>query len=100
MEKEEIRKTLDAQRKYFAQGRTLDINSRIELLKQLRSLIIQYEPEIADALWKDFHKPEFEVISTETRFVIKDLNYIIRNLKSWSRRHRVRTPIVHFLSRS
>jgi aldehyde dehydrogenase (NAD+) len=98
MEKEEIRKTLDAQRKFFAEGRTLDINYRIQVLKQLRSLIIQYEPEIVEALWKDFHKPEFEVISTETRFVIKDLNYIIRNLKSWSRRRRVRTPIVHFLS--
>jgi aldehyde dehydrogenase (NAD+) len=98
MEKEEIRKILDAQRKFFAEGRTLDIKYRIELLKQLRSLIIQFEPEIVEALWKDFHKPEFEVIATETRFVIKDLSHIIRNLQKWSRRRRVRTPIVHFLS--
>ena len=53
-----------------------------------------------DALWKDFHKPEFEVIATESRFVIKELNYTIRNLKSWVRSKRVRTPIVHFLSHS
>lgn len=98
MDKEEIGKTLDAQRKFFKEGKTLDVNYRMEILKKLRSLIIQYEPEIIDALWKDFHKPEFEVVATETRFVLKDLNHIIRNLQSWSGRRRVRTPIVHFLS--
>lgn len=98
MEKEEIGKTLDIQRKFFKEGKTLDVKYRIEILKKLRSLIIQYEPEIIDALWKDFRKPEFEVVATETRFVLKDLNYIIRNLQSWSGKRRVRTPIVHFLS--
>lgn len=98
MEKQEIKVILDAQQKFFATGRTKDINYRIEFLKQMRSLIIQHEPEITEALWKDFHKPEFEVVATETRFVIKELNHAIRNLKSWSRRRRVRTPLVHFLS--
>ncbi len=98
MEKEEIGKILNVQRRFFKEGKTLDINYRIDILRQLRSLIIQYEPEIIDALWKDFHKPEFEVLATETRFVIKELNHIIRNLRTWSGRRRVRTPIVHFLS--
>jgi len=98
MENDEIGRRLALQRKYFTEGKTFDINYRIDILKQLRSLIIRYETKIIDALWKDFHKPEFEVISTETRFVIKELNYIIRNLKSWSRHRRVRTSIVHFLS--
>lgn len=51
-----------------------------------------------EAMWKDFHKPEFEVVATETRFVMKELNHAIRNLKSWSSKRRVRTPLVHFLS--
>lgn len=98
MEKQEIQIILDAQRKFFAAGRTKDVNFRLKILKQLRSLILRFEPEITDALWKDFHKPEFEVIATETRFVIKELNHAIRNLKSWSGKQRVRTPLVHFLS--
>jgi aldehyde dehydrogenase (NAD+) len=98
MEKEEIVKILDAQRKFFSEGRTLEIDYRIEILKQLHSLILQYEQEIVDALWNDFHKPEFEVIATETRFVVQELNHIIGNLRSWSRRRNVRTPLVHFLS--
>jgi aldehyde dehydrogenase (NAD+) len=100
MEKKDIGLIFDAQRKFFAAGKTFDTEFRLEILKKLRSLIIMHEQDIVDALWKDFHKPEFEVIATESRFVIKELNYIIRNLKSWNRNRKVRTPIVHFLSHS
>ena len=63
-------------------------------------LILQYEPEIKKALWDDFHKPEMEVIGTETRFVLKELNLAIRKVKKWSRKRFVWTPLVHFLSYS
>jgi aldehyde dehydrogenase (NAD+) len=100
MEKEGISLIIDAQQKFFATGKTFDIDYRLETLKKLRLLIILHEKEIVDALWKDFHKPEFEVIATESRFVLKELNYIISKLSSWSRSRRVTTPIVHFLSHS
>jgi len=100
MEKEEIRLIIEAQRKFFNESNTLDPKFRIEILKKLRSLIILHEKDIVDAIWKDFHKPEFEVIATETRFVIKELNTAIRNLKRWMRPRSVYTPVVHFISRS
>ena len=100
MEKEEIGIIIEKQKKYFASCKTFDVAFRIETLKKLRSLIILHEKDIVDALWQDFHKPEFEVIATETRFVIKEINHLIRNLRGWSRQRRVRTPIVHFLSHS
>ena len=100
MEKEEISLIIDAQRKFFKSGKTLEVKYRIEILKKLRSLIISHEEDIVDALWKDFHKPEFEVIATESRFVIKELNTAIRNLKRWARSSRVYTPVVHFISHS
>lgn len=100
MEKEEIRLIIDSQRRFFSSQKTLDVNYRIEILKKLRSLIIFHERDIIDALWKDFHKPEFEVIATETRFVIKELNVAIRNLKRWVKPARVYTPLVHFIARS
>ena len=100
MEKKEISKILERQKKFFASGKTLDIGYRLETLKKLRSLIVRYEQDIKDALWKDFHKPEFEVIATETRFVIKELNLTIRKLSKWARPKKVRTPIVHIIARS
>jgi aldehyde dehydrogenase (NAD+) len=100
MEKEEISLIIAAQNRFFATGKTLDVNYRIEILKKLRSLIIGHEKEIVEALWKDFHKPEFEVIATESRFVIHELSYIIKKLRRWTRSKRVPTPIIHFLSHS
>jgi len=98
MGKEEVKLIIEAQKQFLAEGKMLDINYRIDLLKQLKSLILRYEPEIIRSLWEDFHKPEFEVIVSETRLVIMELNHTIRNLKSWAREKRVRTPLVHFLS--
>lgn len=100
MEKQEIKLILDNQRNFFSAGNTLSIDFRIEILKKLRSLVISHEEEIKIALWNDFHKPDFEVISTETRFVIKEMNLAIRKLRHWSRKKRVRTPLVHFVAYS
>jgi aldehyde dehydrogenase (NAD+) len=97
---EEIQVVLDNQRKFFATGKTLQTGYRLKVLKKLRSLILEYEPQIKEALWNDFHKPEFEVVATETRFVIKELNLAIRKLRRWSSPRRVWTPIVHFIASS
>lgn len=100
MEKEEIRIILENQRKFFITGKTLGISYRLENLKKLRTLILQYEQEIRDAMWKDFHKPGFEVTSTETRFVLKELNFAISNLRRWAKPKRVKTPLLHFIASS
>ncbi len=100
MDKESIQLALENQRIFFRTGVTFDVEYRIKVLKKLRRLILQYEPEIKKALWNDFHKPEMEVIGTETRFVLKELNLAIRKVKKWSRNRLVWTPLVHFLSYS
>lgn len=100
MEKEEIGIILEKQRIFFSTGKTLDINYRLENLRKLKSLILEFEEEIKQALWKDFHKPGLEVVGTETRFVIKELNLAIRKLRSWSSPKRVRTPLLHFIAHS
>jgi acyl-CoA reductase-like NAD-dependent aldehyde dehydrogenase len=97
---EEILEILDNQRKFFATGKTFQTGYRLKVLKKMRSLILEYEPQIKEALWTDFHKPEFEVVATETRFVIKEINLAIRKLRRWSSPRRVWTPIVHFLASS
>jgi len=100
MEKKEIQLILESQRTFFATGKTFDISYRLEILKKFKNLIIQHEQEIKDALWKDFHKPEFEVTATETGFVLKELNLTIRKLRKWSGEKRVKTPILHFIAHS
>ncbi len=69
MEKEEIGLILESQKKFFATGKTLDINYRLENLKKLRALILRHEEELKEALYKDFRKSGFEVVATESRMV-------------------------------
>jgi aldehyde dehydrogenase (NAD+) len=100
MDKESIQLALENQRSYFRTGVTFNTDYRIKILKRLRDQILHYEPEIKKALWNDFHKPEMEVLGTETRFVLKELNLAIRKVKKWSRKRFVWTPLMHFLSYS
>jgi len=100
MEKEEIGIILDRQKEFFRSGKTLDLKYRSDILKELRQLIIENEQDIRDALWKDFHKPGCEVLSSEIQFVLKELNLAIRKLRNWAGPRRVKTPIVHFIAHS
>lgn len=99
MRKDELNQILADQKNYFTSGRTLDIDYRIGNLKRLRSLILSHEDELVRALYNDFHKPCFEVLGTESRFVVAEINLMIRNLRRWSGRRRARTTIVNFPAR-
>ena len=99
MIKEEVEQILQDQKKFFDSGKTLNINYRLENLKKLRSWIFSYEKELSEALNNDFQKPYFEVLATESRFVISELNMMIRSLRKWSHRRRVRTSVANFISK-
>jgi len=99
MDKEEIGLILENQKKFFASGKTLDIKYRLENLKNLRSLILRHEDELNDALQKDFHKPYFEVLGTESRFTVAEISMMIRNLKKWSGRQRFKEKMLRLLMR-
>ncbi|HAX92942.1 MAG TPA: aldehyde dehydrogenase family protein [Bacteroidales bacterium] len=100
MDKEELGAILENQRKFFASGETLDLDYRLGNLKKLRSLILSHEDELKNALHKDFRKPYFEVLGTESRFTVAEINVMIRKLKKWSGRKRVRTSLVNMPARS
>lgn len=100
MEKDAIDLILGEQKDFFKSGATLDIGFRLEALKKLRSLLISHKPEIIEAMWKDFHKPECEVISSEVHFVLSELSLAIRKLRRWAAPERYRTPLTHFIARS
>lgn len=100
MDKEELELILENQRKFFASGVTHDLNYRLGNLKKLRSLILSHEDDLKNALQKDFRKPYFEVLGTESRFTLAEINVMISNLKKWSARRRVRTGLANMPARS
>ena len=60
MKKEEIDTIIEKQRDFFATGRTLDVNYRINALKKLRYAVKKHENEINAALKADLGKSAFE----------------------------------------
>ena len=54
-----------------------NIQYRKETLTRLLYSIEENESRIIEALYKDFKKPEFEAVLTETNYVIGDLKQTI-----------------------
>jgi aldehyde dehydrogenase (NAD+) len=71
---------------------------RKKKLKQLLQVVINHEKEIISALYNDFKKPEFEVVVTETSYVISDLKDTIKNINSWTKPKWVLPSILNFPS--
>ena len=74
------------------------VSERKEVLKKLLKNIIIHEEEILDALHKDFRKPRFESVISETAYIISDLKNTIKNLDSWAKPKRVLPSILNFPS--
>ncbi|KPU27667.1 aldehyde dehydrogenase [Caloranaerobacter sp. TR13] len=97
---DEIKKLIDKQKEYFRKGITLDVSFRINKLKVLRRAIIENEGLILKALKEDLNKSDFEGYETEIGIVLDEIRYIMKNLKSWAKPKRVKTPITQFISKS
>ncbi|WP_395058199.1 aldehyde dehydrogenase [Flavobacterium sp.] len=76
----------------------IPVSQRKDALKKLLKSIIIHEEEILEALYKDFKKPKFEGIVTETSYIITELRNTINKIDSWSKPKWVFPSIVNFPS--
>jgi aldehyde dehydrogenase (NAD+) len=74
------------------------VSERKVALKKLLKNVIIHEEEILDALHKDFRKPRFESVISETAYVISDIKNTIKNLNSWAKPKRVLPSLLNFPS--
>ena len=97
---ETLKEKINKQREYFSTGETKDINFRIEKLKKLRDVLKSEEDKVFEALKKDLMKSSFESYITEVAMVYDEINMHIKNIKKWSKKRRVKTPLVQFPAKS
>lgn len=88
------------QRTFFNTGKTKSIEFRIEQLKKLRQIIVDNEKAIIQALHDDLKKSELEAYATEVGIVLVEIDDLLKNVKSWSKPQRVKTPLFHQLATS
>ena len=84
---------LESQKRFFKSGLTRTIKFRIEQLEKLRDGIIKYEEDILNSLKLDLGKPTFEGYATEIGFVLLSIGEAIKNLNSWNKKIKVKSPI-------
>lgn len=95
-----IESIIEEQRKYFADGKTLDVRSRLRYLKALKQAIVANTDKIAAALKADLGKSPSESYMTEIGMVLEDLSCHIKHLKKWTKPKRRRSPLAQFPSKS
>ncbi|OUD36223.1 aldehyde dehydrogenase [Flavobacterium psychrophilum] len=74
------------------------MSQRKDALKKLLKNIIIHEEEILEALYKDYKKPRFEGIVTETSYIISELKNTINKIDSWSKPKWVFPSLLNFPS--
>jgi aldehyde dehydrogenase (NAD+) len=96
----EISDIIEKQKVFFKEGRLQEISFRKEMLKKLQASILKYSNAIDEALKKDLGKSIFESYATETGLIIEETDFHMRHLSSWTKSRKVKSPWVHFISKS
>ena len=84
----EIREIIDAQRKYFRTGETLDISWRKKQLKKLRDAVIAHETEFENALAEDLGRSRVEAYLCDIGPIVVEINEMLHGLRRWARPER------------
>ncbi len=100
MTKEEISAVVKKQREFFLSGATLDVKARREALVRLKGELKSRVGELNFALKEDLGKSSSESYMCETGLSLSELSYQISHIGSFSRPRRVKTPLVHCVSKS
>ena len=87
-------------RTYFESGDTQSAQFRKTQLNLLKQVVIEYAPQIQEALFKDLKKSPEESWVTETGFFLSEVSNAISNLDQWMKPKTVGTNLLNLPSKS
>lgn len=91
---------LSDQRNLFNSQKTKNLKFRKMYLEKLKEVLLKNEELLYDSIYKDFGKSKFDTFTTEISFVLKDINYFLKNLNSLAKPKKVRTNLANQLGSS
>ncbi len=95
-----FREIVTTQREFFKGGSTLSVEFRRASLKRLLEAITKNENDILEALKEDLNKHSTEAYISEIAIVKGEIKHVLKNLKRWAKVKRVKTPLIHWPSKS
>ena len=88
------------QRTFFNSLKTRPLQFRKRNLEKLREVIRKNEDFLYEAVYKDFSKSKFDTYTTEISFILKDIEYYLKNLNSLAKPKKVNTNLANQLGTS
>ena len=82
---ERVSEIVQAQRRFFRTGATLDVNWRIEQLKKLKQAVLNHQQMLEEALYEDLGRSPVEAYLCDLGPIIVEVNEILRGLRKWAR---------------
>ncbi len=96
----DLKDLIEKQRRFFLTGRTRDASFRIETLKRLKQAVERHEQDLYKALETDLRKPSMETFMSEIGMATREISFMLRHLRSWTRPERARTNLLNLPGRS
>ncbi|MNU13490.1 Aldehyde dehydrogenase [compost metagenome] len=96
----EIQEIVSQQKAFFKTQQTKNLRFRKMYLEKLRDLTLENENLLYEAIYKDFGKSKFDTFTTEISFVLNDIKYYLKNLRSLSKPKKVRTNLANQFGKS
>ena len=84
---------LQQQQSFFHTGRPQQFHHRLENLAKLRKTLTDREGDILQALSKDLGKSDIEAQVSEIDFLLKEIQWAQKHLKSWMKPKKAKTPL-------
>ena len=91
---------LSDQRNLFNSQKTKNLKFRKMYLEKLKEVLLKNDELLYDSIYKDFGKSKFDTFTTEISFVLKDIDYFLKNLNSLAKPKKVRTNLANQLGSS
>jgi aldehyde dehydrogenase (NAD+) len=91
----EIAAKIEAVRKGYASGSLHSITDRKAQLEALRTMLVDHEGTLTDALHDDLGKSAIEAYTTEIGFTINEIDHALKHIGGWAKPRKVSLPL-HF----
>ncbi len=91
---------LKEQKNFFATGKTLGLQFRLEQLKKLKNAILSNQEKLEKALYADLGKSRQESYTSEIGFVLAGITHTTKCLKGWMKDKKVKSPMTVFPAKS
>ena len=88
----DLASVIKTQKEFYYTGVTKDLQFRKNSLEKLLESVIENEPAIYNALYQDMGRAKQEAYLTEIGPVIMAIKYALKNIDTWVRNDKIKTP--------